>query len=262
MSQARAVASALDERKEQGRLPMKDKEDAMIKTIKQWLGAKSVAKAEVAPAKEPLWMDRVVDVEAFSRIEARGRVWVEWSPGANMCVATACADDEAAHAMVLRVEAGVMVVEQPQGARHPARVRVSSARLDGFGCKGEAGGCAQGIDADIFEARLEDGARLMLSGRTVAARLWIAGKGALDADQLVAHAVAAKATGAGLIEARAEAIAEITIDAGAEIVIKGNPAVSKIERLGDGRAKIGSKVDAAEEENPGGIFDQLPIPKR
>jgi hypothetical protein len=244
----------------------------MLDKIKKWLGAggeggesgesgKS-APAPIAVETEARWVDASEELGDFSRIKATGKVWVEWRKGAGACVITYAQAEDGQGKPVLSLEGSTLVVEQQPGALHPARVKVSSKSLDGFDCQGDASGAAQGLDAEIFEGRLENGSRLLLSGRAVAAKLWIAGSGSLDADQLEAHAVFAKATGSGLLEARASAVAEAIIGSGGEIVIKGDPGVAKIERVGDGRAKIGSKVGQVEEENAGGIFDHMPLPRK
>lgn len=232
----------------------------MLKFIKALLGSsgdKESAK-QAEPVEAPVeWVDK--SVAEFDRIKVDGLAWVEWSKGAPS--ATATIDARVSEGLALNIEGGVLSIAVGKSGKHPARIKVSSGRLAGFECKGKAGGVASGIDADVFEASLDQGPRLLLDGKCVAAKLSLAGSGSLQAEGLWAHSVRAKVDGPGSLDAKADSMAEVSIGGGGEAVVFGNPPISKVERTGPGRAQIGHKVAPAGPVDESGIFGQMPLPR-
>ena len=217
-------------------------------------------KASAAPSSK--WIDKVEAAASFSSIKASGRVFVDWKKGEPSCVVTFDELDPESSGAKVVFEAGALVACQGEGAKSPIRVRCSSRSLESIECCGLAGGNIEGVDAEIFKAKMQDGAKLSIGGKAIAAVLAVEGSGKMHADGLLAHTVEAKMLGCGLLEAKAESVAKAIIGGGGEVMIFGDPSVSSIERVGDGRAKIGSKIASGELFDDTGIFGQLPIPKK
>lgn len=235
----------------------------MLKFIKALLA--SAGEKEAQKPAEPVeaaleWVDKSVPIGSFDRIKVDGLGWVEWSKGAPSM--TAKIDAKIADGLAVKIEGGVLSIVVADGGKQPARIKVTSGSLVGFECKGMAGGVAAGIDADVFEASLDQGPRLLLDGKCVAAKLSLAGSGSLQAEGLWAHSVRVKVEGPGSLDAKAESMAEVSIGGGGEAVVFGNPPISKVERTGPGRAQVGHKVAPSGPVDESGIFGQMPLPRQ
>lgn len=238
----------------------------MLDKFKKWLSGPAAAPAgtgleRIKPAEVPTF-DSELPVEEFDAIRASGAVWVQWEPGASRARSQCAQSDVESGRFECRVVDRVLVVSLASGSAGPARVAAQSTMLRRFECDGPASGSAHGIAAELFEAAVCDGPRLLVSGKTSAAKFRVRGAGRLEADGLRADAVQGVVEGSGSLEAWAGSMAEIDIGGGGEAVVYGNPALNTVRRNGDGRAKIGHRLEAVAPENEDGIFGQLPIPRK
>ena len=207
------------------------------------------------------WVDKMIVAESFDRICAEGKVFVEWKNGNPSCVLTFDEQDVCKENIVIFDE-GILKIKANEHAKSAMRVRVSSPSIHAVHFSKESSGNISGIACDIFQANMQSNGKLVLKGKAIAVNLKLEGPGRLEADGFDAHTVEANLNGIGFLEAKAESVARAVVNGGGEIIIYGNPSVKSIQRDGEGRIQIGTKISADEIIDDSGIFGQLPIPRK